>query len=248
MRVAVVGGGAAGLTSAWLLQSDHDVVVYESAARAGGHAHTVSTEVDGRSVNAELGAEFFFEQGYGGLHALIERLGLTARRESLRVSLSLPDRATPVVVPPMSPRAAATCASASALRDLFWLRRFGVEGERVVREVDWGVSVGALAERCGAPRDVVERLIVPLVASSWGVSREQARSFAAYSVVRVMGLRASQDPHSFRLVGASRRTSPGWWPTRRAASFAWARRCAGSTARPRAFASTPTPGARATTR
>lgn len=201
MRIAVIGAGSAGLTSAWLLQAEHDVVVFEADGRAGGHVNTVVVEVDGRSVPVELGAEFFFQEGYGGLHALLGRFGIAPIRERLCVSLTTPERTSPAVVPPVHPRALATCLPPRTLRDLFWLWRFGVAGERVVAEVDWGVSVERLVERCGAPRDVADRLILPLVAASWGVTREQAAAFAAYSVVRVMGLRASQDPHSFRLPG-----------------------------------------------
>ena len=44
MRVAVVGSGVSGLIAAWLLAREHEVVLYESEDRLGGHAHT--NEVD----------------------------------------------------------------------------------------------------------------------------------------------------------------------------------------------------------
>ncbi len=37
-RVAVVGGGIAGLSAAWALAADHDVVVFEAEAELGAHA------------------------------------------------------------------------------------------------------------------------------------------------------------------------------------------------------------------
>ena len=39
-RIAVVGGGVAGLTAAWALHRESDVTLYESDARLGGHAHS----------------------------------------------------------------------------------------------------------------------------------------------------------------------------------------------------------------
>ncbi len=45
MRIAVVGGGAAGLVSAWLLGGSHDVVVYERAPTVGGHVRTLGGNV-----------------------------------------------------------------------------------------------------------------------------------------------------------------------------------------------------------
>ena len=37
MKVAVIDGGAAGLTAAWALSKHHDVTLYETEKRLGGH-------------------------------------------------------------------------------------------------------------------------------------------------------------------------------------------------------------------
>ncbi|MFE4612806.1 FAD-dependent oxidoreductase [Streptomyces niveus] len=39
-RTAVVGGGVAGLTAAYVLRRTHEVTLYEAEPRLGGHAHT----------------------------------------------------------------------------------------------------------------------------------------------------------------------------------------------------------------
>ncbi|MER5890354.1 FAD-dependent oxidoreductase [Streptomyces sp. NPDC001941] len=48
-RIAVVGGGVAGLTAAYVLQRSCDVTLYEADGRLGGHAHTheLSGELSG---------------------------------------------------------------------------------------------------------------------------------------------------------------------------------------------------------
>lgn len=41
-KVAIVGGGAAGLAALWALnRTHHDVYLYEAADRLGGHTNTV---------------------------------------------------------------------------------------------------------------------------------------------------------------------------------------------------------------
>ena len=45
MRVAIVGAGAAGLVTAWLVSERHDVAVYERAPIVGGNVRTLGGNV-----------------------------------------------------------------------------------------------------------------------------------------------------------------------------------------------------------
>ncbi|SJL08016.1 uncharacterized protein ARMOST_11375 [Armillaria ostoyae] len=63
MKVAVIGSGAAGLGAIWALNdySDHEVHLYESDDRAGGHANAVpfiSKDQDGREQSAYVDTAF----------------------------------------------------------------------------------------------------------------------------------------------------------------------------------------------
>ena len=40
MRIAIIGNGVSGLVTAHLLHGRHDVILYESDERPGGHSHT----------------------------------------------------------------------------------------------------------------------------------------------------------------------------------------------------------------
>lgn len=56
-RVAIVGSGCSGLGALWALNStDHEVHLYETSARLGGHTNTVVYEGrDGERVNVDTG-------------------------------------------------------------------------------------------------------------------------------------------------------------------------------------------------
>jgi uncharacterized protein len=58
-QVAIIGGGAAGLTVAWQLHARHDVTLFERADCLGGHAKTVSVEDSGRLLPLDLGFMVF---------------------------------------------------------------------------------------------------------------------------------------------------------------------------------------------
>ena len=47
MRIAVIGTGISGMTSAYLISEDHEVVVFEANDYVGGHTNTVDVSFNG---------------------------------------------------------------------------------------------------------------------------------------------------------------------------------------------------------
>ena len=55
-KVAIVGSGCTGIAALWALKStDHEVHLYETKDRLGGHTNTVSFQHEGKSVNVDTG-------------------------------------------------------------------------------------------------------------------------------------------------------------------------------------------------
>ena len=54
MRVAIIGGGAAGMMTAYLLDGAHDVTVFERDTRLGGHVRTLGKNTDRGRLPADL--------------------------------------------------------------------------------------------------------------------------------------------------------------------------------------------------
>ena len=79
MKIAVIGGGVAGLGAAYGLKDAHDVVLYEKDARVGGHANTVSIDYDGRAIDVDTGFIVFNQQNYPNLLGLFAELGVESR-------------------------------------------------------------------------------------------------------------------------------------------------------------------------
>ncbi len=91
LRIAVVGGGMAGLSAAWLLGQKHEVTIFESDSRVGGHANTV--EAPGRKgpVPVDTGFIVYNEPNYPNFTALLEHLGVASRPADMALSVSLDD-------------------------------------------------------------------------------------------------------------------------------------------------------------
>ena len=61
MKIAIIGSGISGLTAAYLLSGEHEVVVFEAAERIGGHTNTEDVEWGGRTYAVKTGFIFFNE-------------------------------------------------------------------------------------------------------------------------------------------------------------------------------------------
>lgn len=73
MKIAVVGGGIAGLTAAYRLHPRHDVTLVEKSGRVGGNAYSVRTR-DGVEVDIAVAA--FGRAGYPNFYRLLDELGV----------------------------------------------------------------------------------------------------------------------------------------------------------------------------
>ncbi|MFD6336732.1 NAD(P)/FAD-dependent oxidoreductase [Streptomyces sp. NPDC060131] len=87
-RTAVVGGGVAGLTAAYVLRHAHEVTLYEAEDRLGGHAHTHDVaSADGRVHRVDSGFIVHNERTYPHLLRLFVELGVTTRESEMSMSV-----------------------------------------------------------------------------------------------------------------------------------------------------------------
>jgi uncharacterized protein len=78
-RIAIVGGGMAGLAAGYLLHRDHDVVLYEKDDRVGGNAHTIRTR---EGLNFDIAAAVFGRNTYPNFIRLLRELDVPTCRLS----------------------------------------------------------------------------------------------------------------------------------------------------------------------
>jgi len=90
MKVAIVGTGIAGMTTAHLLSRRHAVQVFEAEARVGGHTHTVNVTVGGNNYAIDSGFIVYNERNYPRFSALLERLSVATQPSEMSFSVQDP--------------------------------------------------------------------------------------------------------------------------------------------------------------
>src|SRR5258708_17472093 len=101
MRIGIVGGGAAGLTTAWLLSDEHEVVLFEQQDRLGGHAHTIEVALAGERIAVDAGFEFFSGAMFPTFMRLLSVLGVPLHRYPITATLYSTDNRYVALLPPL---------------------------------------------------------------------------------------------------------------------------------------------------
>ena len=83
MKIAVLGAGISGLSSAYLLSQKHEVDLYEKEDRLGGHARTTMVNEKDRSFGVDTGFLVFNHETYPLLTRLFEQLDVKIEKSEM---------------------------------------------------------------------------------------------------------------------------------------------------------------------
>lgn len=86
-RIAVIGAGVSGLTTAWLLAEKHDVQLFEAGNYAGGHTNTEQVDAGGRSWPVNTGFIVFNDWTYPNFMRLMDRLEVPSEVSDMSFSV-----------------------------------------------------------------------------------------------------------------------------------------------------------------
>ncbi len=89
-RIAVVGSGISGLSAAYYLSAKHEVHVFESEHRLGGHTATMDVHVAGQDWAIDTGFIVCNDRTYPRFLALLEELGVSIQATEMSFSVHNP--------------------------------------------------------------------------------------------------------------------------------------------------------------
>lgn len=185
MRIAIVGGGIAGLTAARELHGEHEITLFEAGDHAGGHTNTVPVEIGGEAYEIDTGFIVFNRPNYPRFSRMLDDLGVATKPTDMSFSVRC-DRTGLEWCGSGWNRIFAQRRNLLRPGFLGMLRdvaRFCREAPRILEEGAADLTVDEYLAREGYGRRFAEHYLVPMGAALWSCPSRGFRRFPVRFVV-----------------------------------------------------------------
>ncbi|UCD78846.1 MAG: FAD-dependent oxidoreductase [Desulfobacterales bacterium] len=181
MRVAIVGSGISGMTSAYLLSEDHEVVVYEANNYIGGHTNTLDVSLNGQQYAVDTGFIVFNEKTYPNFVKLMKRLGVGWQNSVM--SFSVQCEKTGLEFSPSTINSLfiqrRNLLRPSFYRMLWDVMRFKRDSEGLLESDDYQMTLADFLCGKGYSQAFVQHFIIPMGEAVWSADPAQFNDFPA---------------------------------------------------------------------
>ncbi len=185
MNIAIIGSGGAGLLTAWLLERDHQVTLFEKQTHPGGHADTVSVELDGQTFSLDAGFEFFSAEMFPQFTRLLRLLDVPLYRYPMTASVYTTDQARITLLPPVrNGKIRWSGLAPHKILELLQLRKVLDSARKLMAAKDTSITIEQFIESLCLGSKFKQEFLYPFLLAGWCVEPEEFRGFMAYNVLR----------------------------------------------------------------
>jgi len=188
MRIAVVGAGIAGLTSAYLLSQEHEVTLFEANGYLGGHTHTHDVEQDGVRHAIDSGFIVHNPTHYPLFNRLLDSLGVASQPTTMSFAVhsaasGVEYNATRLDTLFCQRRNLVSPRFLGMVRDLL---RFYREAPALLAQFGPGPSLGTYLTQGNYGAAFRDEHIVPMASALWSSPAARILDFPARYLVQFM--------------------------------------------------------------
>ena len=184
MKIAVIGSGISGLSSALLLSQDHDITLIETDSRFGGHANTVDVIYKKKSIPVDTGFIVYNELNYPNLLGFFKWLKVDTLSSDMSFAVSARD---------------GELEYSGSLKGLFAQRKnffnpkfykilrdiiiFFIFGYKYAFQVKENESLNEYVKRCNFSEEFVKDHLIPMSSAIWSCPDKEILNFPAKSLL-----------------------------------------------------------------
>jgi predicted NAD/FAD-binding protein len=181
MRIAIIGTGVSGLTSAYLLSENHEVTLFEANDYIGGHTNTADVSLNGQQYAVDTGFIVFNEKTYPNFVKLMKRLGVGWQNSVM--SFSVQCEKTGLEFSPSNLNSLfiqrRNLLRLSFYRMLRDVGRFKRDSEELLESDDNHTTLAEFLIDKGYSRSFIEHFIMPMGAAVWSADPVKFNEFPA---------------------------------------------------------------------
>ena len=181
MRIAIIGSGISGMTAAYLLSEDHEVVVFEANNYIGGHTNTVDVSLNGQQYAVDTGFIVFNEKTYPNFVKLMKRLNVGWQNSLM--SFSVQCEKTGLEFSPSTLNSLfiqrRNLLRPSFYRMLWDVMRFKRDSEALLEADDYELTLNSFLFDKGYSHAFVQHFIIPMGEAIWSADPVKFNQFPA---------------------------------------------------------------------
>jgi len=184
MKVAVIGSGISGLSTAWLLRKKHEIHLFEKEERLGGHSYTLDVE---KGVSVDLGFQVFNQTAYPHLTAMFNMLGIKTQESDMSLAISLAESGQKTIEwSSISPCSLLNFRLWRVLWEMIWFNRDAADILNLPADhPKCQMTVGDHLQNNGYSTIFRDMYVVPMIAAIWSIPSDDTldfpfRSFAMF--------------------------------------------------------------------
>ncbi len=210
MKIAIIGGGISGLTTAHLLCGEHEITLFEANDYPGGHTNTLDVQHDGITYAVDTGFIVFNERTYPNFVKLLERLAVPSQPSVMSFSAVCETTGLQYCATNLD----TLFAQRRNLLNLpFWrmlleIFRFNRSSGELRGSSDLNLKLGDYLRTNGYSPQFIEKFLIPMGAAVWSADPAQFLSFPAATFVQFFtnhGMLNAFDQPAWRVIrGGSR--------------------------------------------
>lgn len=186
MKIAIIGGGISGLTTAHLLCGEHQITLFEANDYPGGHTNTLDVQHDGTSYAVDTGFIVFNERTYPNFIKLLQRLNVASQPSVMSFSAVCETTG-------LQYRASNLNSFFAQRRNLlnlpFWrmlleIFRFNRSSAELYGSSDLSLTLGDYLRTHGYSQLFIDKFLIPMGAAIWSADPAQFLAFPAAAFVQ----------------------------------------------------------------
>ena len=203
MQIAIIGTGISGNVAAYYLNKDHDITVYEANDYIGGHTHTHSIELEGKTYSVDTGFIVFNYKTYPQFTGLLKDLGVKEQLSNMSFGVKCEKTGLEYMGSTINSLFA---QRRNIFRPSFWrmildILRFNRQATSLLEDVSDDISLGEYLKREKFSQTFINYYLVPMAAAVWSADLNLMYQFPARYLIQFF--------HNHGLLSVTNR--PNWY-------------------------------------